>query len=306
MASVRELLLFGSVSGNDAHVTGESHTDTTIGAPKELSARANSLFGTLSYYEQHTDTDFTVKIQHSADKINWFTYLSFTAVTSAALHPDVAESDIDDTDDEFTSTSHGLITGDVVRLTTPTSLPVGFELLTDYWVITVDANTFQLAASLSDAEAGTAIDFEKYEGAASVAVLEADVDPTGNTFTSVAHGLVTGDPVIGTTATTLPAPLTVLTTYWVIKISNDVFKLATTLANAVAVSPTPINITDDGTGAHEFSGTGAFPFTASLVTGEIKYPTNQPVLPWVRAINTVTGSTKAVTVKVRLHSQENV
>jgi hypothetical protein len=73
---------------------------------------------------------------------------------------DVAASatDVDDTTDEITLTSHTFHTGQICRVTTSNTLPAGLAINTDYWVIKVDANTIQLAASYADAIAGTAID----------------------------------------------------------------------------------------------------------------------------------------------------
>lgn len=69
----------------------------------------------------------------------------------------VADDVIESTDaiaDTFTLTAHGLRTGDgPIRLTTDDTLPAGLALLTDYWVIRIDANTIQLAESLEDAMA---------------------------------------------------------------------------------------------------------------------------------------------------------
>lgn len=56
-----------------------------------------------------------------------------------------------------TLTSHGLATGDGVYLTTTGALPTGLAVNTRYWVIRVDANTFNLATSQANALAGTAI-----------------------------------------------------------------------------------------------------------------------------------------------------
>jgi hypothetical protein len=54
-------------------------------------------------------------------------------------------------------TAHGLLTGAKIILTTTGALPTGLSANTTYWVIRVDANTFQLATSLANAIAGTAI-----------------------------------------------------------------------------------------------------------------------------------------------------
>lgn len=56
-----------------------------------------------------------------------------------------------------TKTAHGLVTGDTITLTTTGALPTGLSVATTYWVIRVDANTFKLATSLANAQAGTAI-----------------------------------------------------------------------------------------------------------------------------------------------------
>jgi hypothetical protein len=66
----------------------------------------------------------------------------------------------DHTTESFTKAAHGLETGDgPFWLGTTIGLPVGFATSTNYWIIYVDANTFQLAASLADAYAGTEITF---------------------------------------------------------------------------------------------------------------------------------------------------
>jgi microcystin-dependent protein len=58
----------------------------------------------------------------------------------------------------FTLTAHGLATGQIVYITTTGALPTGLTATTGrYWVIALTANTFNLATSLSNANAGTAI-----------------------------------------------------------------------------------------------------------------------------------------------------
>jgi len=71
------------------------------------------------------------------------------------------------------------------------------------------------------------------------------------TYTSVVNfpsNILVGTRVRLTTTTTLPAPLATATDYYVIKISDTTFKLATSYANAIA--GTAINITTTGTGTH--------------------------------------------------------
>lgn len=71
------------------------------------------------------------------------------------------------------------------------------------------------------------------------------------TWTSTANipsNILTGTRVRLTTTTTLPAGLATATDYYVIKVSDTTFSLATSYANAVA--GTEIDITDAGTGTH--------------------------------------------------------
>lgn len=60
--------------------------------------------------------------------------------------------------------------------------------------------------------------------------------------------ILTGTRVRLTTTTTLPGGLATATDYYVIRVDDDTFSLATSYANAVA--GTAINITDAGTGTH--------------------------------------------------------
>ena len=74
------------------------------------------------------------------------------------------------------------------------------------------------------------------------------------TWTSTANipsNVLTGTKVRLTTTTTLPAGLALATDYYVIRLSDTTFSLATSYANAVA--GTAINITDAGTGTHTVS-----------------------------------------------------
>jgi len=66
--------------------------------------------------------------------------------------------------DEIASVAHGLNTGDLVQLTSDGVLPDGLALLTDYYVIRVDADTIKLAASSLDAENGLAVDITAAAG----------------------------------------------------------------------------------------------------------------------------------------------
>jgi len=79
----------------------------------------------------------------------------------------------------------------------------------------------------------------------------ADAGTDTCTYTSTANfpsNILLGTRVRLTTTTTLPAPLATATDYYVVKVTDSTFKLATSYANAIA--GTVINITDAGTGTH--------------------------------------------------------
>lgn len=56
-----------------------------------------------------------------------------------------------------TKTAHGLVTGDCISFVTTGALPTGLVADTDYWVIRIDNDTFNLATTYSNAIAGTKI-----------------------------------------------------------------------------------------------------------------------------------------------------
>lgn len=79
----------------------------------------------------------------------------------------------------------------------------------------------------------------------------ADTGTDTMTYTSTANipsNILTGTRVRLTTTTTLPAPLATATDYYVIKVTDSTFQLATSYANAIA--GTEIDITTTGTGTH--------------------------------------------------------
>ena len=110
------------------------------------------------------------------------------------------------------------------------------------------------------------------DGAETVGV-QATVDvntPSAGVFTAAAddictdtaHGFTTGLKGQASTTTTLPAGLSAATDYFVIVVSADTYKLADSLANALA--GTAIDITDAGTGTHTFTPTSLAGATVKL------------------------------------------
>ena len=66
--------------------------------------------------------------------------------------------------DTVTAVAHGMTTGVKVVLTTTGTLPAGLALVTDYYLIVVDADTLSFATSQALALAGTAVDITAAAG----------------------------------------------------------------------------------------------------------------------------------------------
>tara|TARA_R110002126_G_scaffold52877_3_gene143352 strand:+ start:1929 stop:3005 length:1077 start_codon:yes stop_codon:yes gene_type:complete len=141
-----------------------------------------------------------------------------------------------------TATAHGYSEGDRVQVTTDDTLPLGLAADTDYYIRSINADTFYLSEQL-----GTGQSF--------VSVAATDL------ITSAAHNRRNGD-IIYLFATTIATGLTENTAYYIITRTTDTFQLATTRGGvavditaddgvAMTWSTTPIvDITDTGTGAH--------------------------------------------------------
>jgi len=74
------------------------------------------------------------------------------------------DADVTPGTDSIAETAHGLQTGDKVQLTSTGTLPAGLALLTDYYVIRVDANTIKLAISAYNAEWNIPVDITAAAG----------------------------------------------------------------------------------------------------------------------------------------------
>lgn len=78
--------------------------------------------------------------------------------------------------DSIAETAHGFQTGDKVQLTTTGTLPAGLALLTDYYVIRVDANNIKLASSAYNAEWNTPVDITAAAGGGTHTVTGVEVE----------------------------------------------------------------------------------------------------------------------------------
>ena len=74
-------------------------------------------------------------------------------------------------------------------------------------------------------------------------------DATANTFTSTAHGLLTGDgPVELHSTGTMPGNTSDTVSYWVVKVDDDTFKLAESFLDSMNPVPVTVDLSSAGTG----------------------------------------------------------
>lgn len=186
----------------------------------------------------------------------------------------------------FTLNSHGLALGDPVYLTTTGALPTGLAANTIYYAVPTGANTFNLATTLANALTSTVITTTGTQsgihsvyhcpygigdgsttfqlpdlrsrtpvGAGQTSIVLSFATTDVNTATDVItlpsnQSLWTGQLVRFTTTGTLPTGLSLATDYYLVRVTDSTFKVATTRANASLDGGTTIDITGTGTGTH--------------------------------------------------------
>lgn len=80
--------------------------------------------------------------------------LSFR-IKAGTIALSIAAAGVTNATELFTSTAHGLSTGDRILVTEDNTLPTGLSTATQYWVIKASDDTFQLATTHANALAGT-------------------------------------------------------------------------------------------------------------------------------------------------------
>lgn len=142
--------------------------------------------------------------------------------------------------DQVTITAHGFLTGLRVHVGLSGG---GWDPNTDYYIIKVDANTVKIATSLANARAGTAINLASIFVDSTITPqpygplynLEWDsINFASNTFSKDAHGLIDGLEVKFKATAQYPAGILPDTSYYVTNSSENTFRLASSLANALA------------------------------------------------------------------------
>jgi autotransporter-associated beta strand protein len=137
---------------------------TTQGAASEVLSNDGS--GNLSWAAAATTAlnEQNVRIGNSSNsQVSVDTQLAGN-IEGKVLTADFVDGDVNTGTDRITATSHGLETGDRVYLTTTGTLPTGLSTATEYFVLNVDANTFELATTLANAIAGTQVDITAAAG----------------------------------------------------------------------------------------------------------------------------------------------
>lgn len=177
-----------------------------------------------------------------------------STVITATLQPgtSVTGGTLTATTDIYAKTGHGFATGAKVRLVSLTG-GTGAVAGTDYYFRKIDADSGYLCATYADAIAGTPVVNVTVDGTSVVLAYSDGLQVTGGTATATtdlygktAHGFETGD-VLKLVSLTNGTGLTAGTTYYFAKTSDDAGYLCSTLANAIASTPVPVDVTVDGT-----------------------------------------------------------
>lgn len=110
----------------------------------------------------------------------------------------LTSASINTTSDVITSVAHGLVTGDMVSwLVVSGGLPAPFVVLTNYFVIKLTADTFQLATSYANAVfAGTAIDITT-TGSGRWELIAWQIGVEAKSIDDVTNATAVGDTYVG-------------------------------------------------------------------------------------------------------------
>jgi len=219
------------------------------------------------YYAIRIDDDrLQVATSNGNALANTFVNLTTPGVGVVSISPVAAITAAANGTEELTIVGHGFATGDGPVRLKGADLPLNLLEATDYWIIETGADTFQLATTHANAIALTEVTFDDDGSGAMVLyttgtnshTITAAANATDR-LTSVAHGFVTGDGPIVLKGGDLPLNLVAGTLYWVIRVTDDIFKVATSEDNALA--GTAVAFDDDGSGTMELWEPGGLPAT---------------------------------------------
>ena len=109
-------------------------------------------------------------------------------------------------------------------------------------------------------------------------VPSSDISAAADTFTLTNHGLVTGLKGQFTTSGGLPTNISLATDYFIIRVDANVFKVATSLANALA--GTNVDLGTAGTGNQTFTPTALAGASVKLQKSNGKDGASTPATMW--------------------------
>ena len=126
--------------------------------------------------------------------------------------------------------------------------------------------------------------------AISIPGVDSEVDVANNSFFIPNHGFPNGVGIRVTGTGTLPAPLVINTTYYVIVVNANIIKVASTVEDAIAITPIPIDITTEGSSGNVTT------FSGATLTATITYRKSNDGVNWVemQTPTTISGSGKEI------------
>ena len=136
---------------------------------------------------------------------------------------------VNTSNNRITLSSHGLTTGDPIYYNASSNSITGLDNESVYFVISVDSNTISLASSAANASAGTAITLYSAPGSDTTQQFFQGVNIANSNIYSASHGLKTGDLIFYETPGTAIGGLAENTRYFVQKISDNEFRVASSL-----------------------------------------------------------------------------
>ena len=155
-----QIAVYPSLSGIQATDLTNNPVDSTTGAGQALGGALDERgiwVSDLAALKALTLADLVANMKATittTGRAGDFTWQAGDQSSTLVLST-VASSSVNDTTDTVTATAHGLETGDGVAVSASVN---GLDSDSVYWVIKTDNDNFQLAASYSDAQAGTQVD----------------------------------------------------------------------------------------------------------------------------------------------------
>ena len=157
----------GLVAGEDRVLVGPRSTGTLnkaqLATDVTLSATDETTVQISTALPAGTPASGTMRVELNSGIYKRIRYEAIVGTDYTILNDtDFVSGDVDTTDgasgNSVNIAGHNFVTLDKVQLSSTTTLPGGLSASTDYWIIRLDADNIQFAASVADAVAGTDVD----------------------------------------------------------------------------------------------------------------------------------------------------